>query len=101
MNAQINSEDGFNRREPLSDALPAPARDDEGKLTIEGYTDQLSVKAGDQIGFHISTSAEMYSIEIARVGAERGVVWTGRGWKVSSTRSQRMPRRTAVTGQWP
>ena len=46
------------------------------RLFIEGYTDQLSVQAGDRIGFHISSDAEKYSIEIARVGAERQVVWT-------------------------
>ena len=48
--------------------MTTPARVQERKLNIEGYADQLSVKAGDQIGFHISTSAEKYSIEIARVG---------------------------------
>ncbi len=47
-----------------------------GRLFIEGYPDQLSVSAGDEIGFHISTNAQKYSIEIARVGAERQVVWT-------------------------
>ena len=48
----------------------------EGKLFVEGYADQLSVQPGDQIGFHISTNAEKYSMEIARVGAEREVVWS-------------------------
>ena len=59
--------------------MTTPARVQERKLNIEGYADQLSVKAGDQIGFHISTSAEKYSIEIARVGAERELVWTKEG----------------------
>lgn len=48
----------------------------EDKWTLEGYTDQLSVKAGDKIGFHVSTNTPEFSIEIARVGAERQVVWT-------------------------
>ena len=49
---------------------------DKAKLIIEGYADQLSVQAGDQIGFHISTNAATYAIEIARVGAVREPVWS-------------------------
>ena len=49
------------------------------KPTIEGYTDQLSVEAGEEIGFHISTNTRGYSVEIARVGAERKIVWTKQG----------------------
>ena len=45
-------------------------------LYIEGYTDQLSYTPGDEIGFHISTSASEYSLEIVRVGATRDVVWS-------------------------
>ena len=44
-------------------------------LYIEGYTHQLSYLPGDQIEFHISTSASQYSLEIARVGADYEVVW--------------------------
>ena len=47
-------------------------------LFVEGYADQLSVEAGDEIGLHISTSADEYSVEIARVGAKREVVWSKR-----------------------
>ena len=39
-------------------------------LYIDGYTDQLSYAPGDEIAFHISTSAENYSLEIARIGAK-------------------------------
>ncbi len=42
---------------------------------IEGYADQLSVEAGESIGLCVSTSARRFSVEIARVGAERQVVW--------------------------
>ena len=49
---------------------------DKAKLIIEGYADRLSVQAGDQIGFHISTNAATYAIEIARVGAAREPVWS-------------------------
>ena len=44
-------------------------------LYIDGYTHQLSYVPGEEIAFHISTSAENYSLEIARIGARREVVW--------------------------
>lgn len=44
-------------------------------LYIDGYTDQLSYAPGEPIAFHISTSAEQYSLEITRIGATREVVW--------------------------
>ena len=44
-------------------------------LYIDGYTHQLSYAPGEEIAFHISTSAENYSLEIARIGATREVVW--------------------------
>src|SRR5207249_888037 len=56
----------------LASLLPPPA---PKRPAIEGYTDQLSYQAGDEIGFHISSTAEKFSLEIARVGAERVVVW--------------------------
>jgi hypothetical protein len=40
----------------------------------EGYTDQLSYTAGDEVKLHTS-SAVPYRIEIARVGPTRQVVW--------------------------
>ena len=51
----------------------------EHEPTIEGYADRLSVQAGEEIGFHVSTNTREYSIEIARVGAERKPVWTKQG----------------------
>ena len=44
-------------------------------LFVEGYTDQLSYQAGETVQLHVSTSAESYALEIARIGAEREVVW--------------------------
>ena len=44
-------------------------------LYIDGYTHQVSYAPGEEIAFHISTSAENYSLEIARIGATREVVW--------------------------
>ena len=48
-------------------------------LFVEGYADQVSYKAGDTARFHVSTSAESYALEIARIGAEREVVWQQEG----------------------
>ena len=80
------------------------------KTFIEGYADQLSVEAGDEIGLHISTSAEEYSVEIARVGSERQVVWTKSGLRGAqypvpenaSTHGCRWPvaLRVPVSKQW-
>ena len=44
-------------------------------LYIDGYTDQLSYAPGAEIAFNVSTSAGSYSLEIARIGATREVVW--------------------------
>ena len=46
------------------------------EFSIEGYTNRLSVPAGGEIGFHISSGASRFDMEIARVGAERKVVWS-------------------------
>ena len=60
--------------------LAASARDLRGAdaaepLVIEGYADHMSAAPGEELAFHISTNAPVYSLEIARVGAERKVVW--------------------------
>ena len=49
------------------------------QLSISGYTDRLSVPAGGEVCFQISTEAPRYDMEIARVGAERKVVWSQTG----------------------
>jgi hypothetical protein len=90
---QRKSDDGtFDRRELLQAAsagivgaavlLPgeesvaaAPA----GGPFIEAYTDHLSYQAGDKVGLHVSTSASRYAVEVARIGAERQVVYTEDG----------------------
>src|SRR3712207_735784 len=46
---------------------------------IEGYADQLSCRAGDEVALHISTVAEKYTLEITRQGAEPVVVWKKEG----------------------
>jgi hypothetical protein len=42
---------------------------------VEGYAAPLSCQPGDKVGLHVSTTAARYSLEIARVGAERQVVY--------------------------
>ena len=44
-------------------------------MFVEGYTDQLSYRAGEQVRFHVATSADEYALEVTRIGAEREVVW--------------------------
>ena len=44
-------------------------------MFVEGYTDQLSYRAGEQVRLHVSTSADQYALEVTRIGAEREVVW--------------------------
>ena len=65
----------------LLEAIPAaePAAADRDTPFIAGYTDQASYRAGDRIPFCVSTTAPRFAMEIARVGARREVVWTGRG----------------------
>ena len=48
-------------------------------IFVEGYTGQLSYEAGNEITFHISSSVPEFSVEIARIGAEREVVLTKSG----------------------
>lgn len=38
-------------------------------LFVEGYTGDLSYAPGDEVGFHVSTSARKFSLEIIRLGA--------------------------------
>ena len=45
-------------------------------LSVEGYTNQLSYQAGDEIRFHVSTTAPTWSMEISRLGAETTTVET-------------------------
>jgi hypothetical protein len=58
-------------RAAIAPLLPAP----ETRAPIEGYTDQLSYRAGEEIAFHVSSAAATFDLEIARIGVERRVVW--------------------------
>jgi hypothetical protein len=42
---------------------------------VQGYTDRLSYLPGEEVYFHVSAPTGKYDMEIARIGAERVVVW--------------------------
>jgi GDSL-like Lipase/Acylhydrolase family/N-terminus of Esterase_SGNH_hydro-type/N,N-dimethylformamidase beta subunit-like, C-terminal len=56
----------------LAPLLPQP---DERRAQVEGYTDKLSYVLGDEVQFHISASVPTFDFQIARIGADRPVVW--------------------------
>lgn len=49
---------------------------DPGSLFIEGYAGRVSYKPGEEMTLHVSTSAAKFTVEIARLGAQREVVFT-------------------------
>ncbi len=49
---------------------------DPKPLHIEGYAGQVSYKPGEELSLHVSTSAPKFAVEIARLGAQRDVVFT-------------------------
>lgn len=61
----------------LEESEGYPLRGDEH--FIEGYASPTSVRAGEHVRLHISTSAPEYSVEVARVGLEREIVWAREG----------------------
>lgn len=59
---------------PLAFCPPSHA-EEVPPLYIEGYSGAVSYAPGEELALHISTTAPKYSIEIARLGAGRKVVW--------------------------
>ena len=49
---------------------------DSPPLFVEGYSNLLSYKAGDELRLHVNTSVDSFDVEIARIGSERQVVET-------------------------
>lgn len=59
-------------------AMSSPARadvSDPKPLFLEGYAGQVSYKPGEELSLHVSTSAPKFAVEIARLGAQREVVF--------------------------
>ncbi len=44
-------------------------------LFVEGYTNQLSYVPGEEVSFHVSTSAKTFSMAIERAGPENVPMW--------------------------
>lgn len=60
--------------------ISAPARGQApGSLHVDGYAGKISVAQGEGVPVHVSTTAEKYDIEVARLGRERVVVWKQSG----------------------
>ncbi len=53
------------------------ANDRPAELFIEGYAGEVSVPQGGEVALHVSSSQRRFSVEIARLGAKREVVWNG------------------------
>ncbi|WUH93851.1 hypothetical protein OG900_29540 [Streptomyces sp. NBC_00433] len=88
-----------------------PARSDDWRITpegpqdaIEGYTDKASVLPGEQVGLHVSTTADSFRAAAFRVGwyggKQAALVWTS-PW-VPGRRQPRgrlaVPTRTVTAG---
>jgi hypothetical protein len=68
-------------------------------IFIEGYTGQVSYAQGEEVGFHISTTAAKFSMEIARIGAERKIVWSKQDLP---GKEQPVPEDASANGcRWP
>jgi len=59
--------------------LPAADTSDPKPLFIEGYAGVVSLRQGAELPLHVSTSAPTFSVEIARVGAARTIVFSRDG----------------------
>jgi hypothetical protein len=49
---------------------------DPRPLFIEGYAGKISCRPGGEVLLHISTTAPKFAVEVARIGAQREVVFT-------------------------
>lgn len=54
-------------------------QNDPDQLEVWCYTDRFSYKAGDEINFHVTTTARSYALEIVRDGASRVTVYREEG----------------------
>ncbi|MEZ4727972.1 MAG: DUF6605 domain-containing protein [Caldilineaceae bacterium] len=48
-------------------------------LAVEGYPSQRSYLPSEEVAFHCSARTKTFSVEIARIGAERAVLWRREG----------------------
>lgn len=70
------------RRDLMAVALGAPALRAAGAdvgFFIEGYSGKVSVRQGDEVSLHVSTSEASFDVEVVRLGAKRSVLWAAKG----------------------
>lgn len=60
----------------LSSIAILGAAEEPRPLYVEGYAGQVSYAPGEDLTLHVSTSAAVFSVEIARLGAKPESVWT-------------------------
>lgn len=60
----------------VSSLVADEVQPEASSLFAEGYTDQLSYQSGENVRFHVSTTAPKWSLEIARLGAKTESVFT-------------------------
>ena len=68
-------------------------------LAVEGYPGRLSYQPGEEVALHCSARTKHFSVEIARVGAEREVVW--RRATIPGTEQPTPPMAYATGCGWP
>jgi hypothetical protein len=85
MSRKRRAEKALDRRKLLKAAASAAGAAALGRLAdaaessapfLEAYASPLSCRAGDRVSLHVSTKVARYSVEIARLGATRQVVFT-------------------------
>ena len=86
----------------LSGSYPTAVAQSElpPSLYIEAYPDRTSVAAKEDLAFHTSTTAAEYSLEIARIGAKREVVFQKSG--IPGGGAHPIPEHASANGcGWP
>lgn len=76
-----------------------PAEESAVPLFIDGYVNQVSYVAGEEIAFHLSSNARLAEIKIERLGAIDATVWRQADIPVTLTE---VPDRASSDGcNWP
>jgi hypothetical protein len=79
-------------------AAAADTSDPRG-LFVEGYAGRVSLRPGEELALHVSTSAPAFAVEIARIGAKREVVLAKEG--VAGSEAP-IPEQASASGcGWP
>ena len=79
--AQLLKAGGLTAAAPMFAGERSLRAQDENKLplAIEGYFDRMSCLPGEVAGLHVSTSADTYSVQVIRVGAQPKTYWQAKG----------------------